>query len=168
MLVFEKYNFKWWTFTNNPGDTKNPVSTLKSSSTRSGASSLSHNIVTSKLPSSAPIKEMVESVSMISSIFSEVIAIWWRCRTAHQRGEKRQNQQRFHEQRSPSSKLWHTSQYRSHVKERKRRKLSRWNSWRKLIPYIIFYSVDAFVALGGKADKSGYVSKSSLMEIVKR
>ena len=28
--------------------------------------------------------------------------------------------------------------------------------------------VDAFVALGGKSDKSGYVNKSALMEIVKR
>jgi len=28
--------------------------------------------------------------------------------------------------------------------------------------------VDAFVALGGRADKSGFVNKSALMEIVKR
>ena len=32
----------------------------------------------------------------------------------------------------------------------------------------IFDAVDAFVALGGKSDKSGYVNKSALMEIVKR
>jgi hypothetical protein len=30
------------------------------------------------------------------------------------------------------------------------------------------YAVDAFVALGGLADKSGYVNKNMLMEIVKR
>lgn len=30
------------------------------------------------------------------------------------------------------------------------------------------YAVDAFVALGGHADKSGYVNKNVLMEIVKR
>ena len=33
---------------------------------------------------------------------------------------------------------------------------------------MVDYAVDAFVALGGAADKSGYVNKSTLMEIVKR
>lgn len=38
------------------------------------------------------------------------------------------------------------------------------NEYRKLEGY----TVDAFVALGGRADKSGSVNKSALMEIIKR
>ena len=30
------------------------------------------------------------------------------------------------------------------------------------------YSVDAFVALGGQRDKSGYVNKTNLIETIKR
>jgi hypothetical protein len=33
--------------------------------------------------------------------------------------------------------------------------------------YIYIYKVDAFVAMGGNADRSGYVSKETIINIIK-
>ena len=60
------------------------------------------------------------------------------------------------------------AQYSCPTQKGKRRKLQRRSSLVKRISYLALYLVDAFVALGGKSDKSGYVSKTNLMEIVKR
>ncbi len=49
-----------------------------------------------------------------------------------------------------------------------RLKLQRINSGRELVLYIHNNVVDAFVALGGQPDKSGYVNKSKLMEVIKK
>lgn len=60
------------------------------------------------------------------------------------------------------------AQYSCPTQKGKRLKLQRRSSLVKRISYLALYLVDAFVALGGKSDKSGYVSKTNLMEIVKR
>ena len=60
------------------------------------------------------------------------------------------------------------AQYCSYAQKIKRLKLQRRDPIRELVSYLANYLVDAFVALGGGVDKSGFVSKTNLMEIVKR
>ena len=111
---------------------------------------------------------MVVSASTISSTSWEVPLPQSRRDPQHLRGSQGQNKQGVHGQGGSNFDFRVFAQYGCHAQERKGLKLQRGNPWGERVPYTAIYSVDAFVALGGNADKSGYVSKTNLMEIVKR
>lgn len=137
-------------------------------STRSGVYSPKTNTPNSRMPSRRLTSAMAESAFTISSIS---FAVWLSSTRSGHPGIWRtqgQDQQGYIQQRSAHSWLYSAPQHGCLPQEVEGRKLPRIDPWRKLISYYFLDLVDAFVALGGRSDKSGVVNKSALMEIIKR
>lgn len=111
---------------------------------------------------------MEASASMISSISSEVTLFLARSRNTNHLRQKGPTQQgNIHQVDKdtrfplPAQHCCRPQKITVRVKQQRSHQIKR-------IPYQFCDVVDAFVALGGRADKSGVVNKKALIEIVKQ